>query len=311
MPDTASAHDLLAFDDVPCNLCGSREASVVFQRPYPRLETLKDDARMTTDVFGNYGRIVRCRGCGLVYTNPRPMSETICDSYAEMEDEDYCREQECRSINAHIAMRLIKRHAKGGKLLDIGCSTGFLLNAARLDFEPHGVEPSAWAAAHSVRRLGLNNVTHGFFRDGLFPPASFDVVTMCDVIEHLGDPKGDLTSIHKALKPGGILYLVTPNIRSLSARLLGGYWWGLRPAHIFYFSDETMRRMLDECGFDVVESRSFGRIFTLDYWLGRLRNYPRLISWLIDRGIAVLGVRDKIFYINTRDSMEIVARKRV
>jgi len=308
VPAPASTHDPLTFDEVPCNLCGGRDYRVIFERPYPRLDTLRDDARMTTDVFGNYGRIVRCRGCDLVFTTPRPKAETICGSYADMQDEDYCREQECRSMNAHLAMRLIRRHARaGGKLLDIGCSTGFLLNAARLDFEPHGVEPSAWAAAHSIDRLGLKDVTRGFFKDGMFPPETFDVVTMVDVIEHVGDPKSDLASIRTILKPGGALYLVTPNISSLSARLLGGYWWGLRPAHIYYFSERTLRRMLDETGFTVVETRSFGRIFTLDYWLGRLRNYPKPVSWLIERAIALFGVRDKIFYLNTRDSVELVA----
>ena len=307
--DTAPAAGSPDFELIACNLCGSRASRVLFERPYPRLETLKEDARMTTDVFGNYGRIVRCLGCNLVFINPRPRIAAICDSYAQMEDADYCREQECRSINAHIALRLIKRHATGGKLLDIGCSTGFLLNAARLDFDTHGVEPSSWAAAHTSRRLGLN-VTEGFFRDGMFPAQSFDVVTMCDVIEHVGDPKGDLAAIHKILKPGGVFYLVTPNIRSLSARLLGSYWWGLRPAHLTYFSDVTMRKMLTDAGFDVVEMRSFGRIFTLDYWLGRLRNYPRPVSWIVDKFIALFGVRDKIFYINTRDSMELVAVKK-
>ena len=172
------------------------------------------------------------------------------------------------------------------------------------------LEPSAWAAAHSVDRLGLNNVTHGFFKDGLFPPETFDVVTMVDVIEHLSDPKEDLASIRKVLKPGGALYLVTPNIDSLSARVLGGNWWGLRPAHIFYFSEQTLGRMLEEAGFTVVEARSFGRIFTLDYWLGRLRNYPKALTWIIDRAIGFFGVRDKVFYINTRDSVELIALRK-
>ncbi len=293
---------------VACNLCGREEGKVLFHRE-GTAEASGDFARITTDVYGGYGRIVRCRGCGLVYTDPRPDEGGVLAAYEKMEDGDYLAEQESRAINAHLSLHVIKRHIRTGRLLDVGCSTGLLLNAARGDFQVAGVEPSLWAAGIARERFGLDVKSVPLDKAGL-PEGSFDVVSMVDVIEHFSDPLAALTAAARLVRPGGLLYLVTPDIRSFSARLLRGWWWGLRPAHLYYFSRATMTAMLERAGFTVLESRSYGRIFTYGYWLSRLRNYPRLLHWMAETVIRALGIEDKPVYINTRDSMEICARRK-
>jgi 2-polyprenyl-3-methyl-5-hydroxy-6-metoxy-1,4-benzoquinol methylase len=132
-----------------------------------------------------------------------------------------------------MSLHTIKRHVSGGRLLDVGCATGYFLNAARLDFEVSGVEPSRWAVDYARTRLHLN-VTEGHLEAVDLPLEGFDVITMNDVIEHFSDPRAALERSAALLRPGGILYLVTPDIGSLSARVLRGRWWGLRPAHLYY-----------------------------------------------------------------------------
>lgn len=289
----------------PCNLCGSSDSSVLYS---PRGGRPDGAAKMTTDTYGVFDFVVRCRKCGLAFLDPVPPPSSAVAAYADMGDPEYLEQQECRSINAHLALQTIHRFVKKGRLLDIGCSAGFLLNAARFSFEVCGVEPSSWASALGREKFGLDIRTGTV--DALdLPKAHFDVVTMVDVIEHVADPSATLRRVHELLADGGVLYLVTPDLRSLSARILGRYWWGLRPAHLYYFDRRTMAALLKAAGFRVISEKSYGRIFTFGYWLSRLRTYPRVITAPLGALFRALGIEQKVLYLDTRDSMEICAEK--
>lgn len=299
----------IPLETVVCNLCGSAQSRVRFDSP--GAWTADDAAHFaaTTDKFGAYGTIRECAGCGLVYTNPRPTAEALLSGYAGNDDADYESERDSRSMNAHLSLAMIRRHAPGGKLLEIGCANGFFLNAARMSYETVGLEPSRAASDYARTRLRLD-VPAGTLEEARFPDASFDVVALIDVIEHLADPLAALRAIARVTKPGGIVYLVTPDIDSLSARVLRGRWWGLRPAHVYYFSTRTLSKMLAQAGFETVESRSYGRIFSWGYWLTRLSNYPAFVSAPIALVVRALGIEDKFLYIDTRDSVQMIARRR-
>lgn len=296
----------MALVHTPC-LCGADDGATLFHRPYS--EEPSADFLATTDRFGNYGRVVRCRSCGLVYTDPRPGDSFLLQGYADSADTQYAEEAANRSINAYLSLNTMRRFIKGGRLLDVGCAAGYFLNAARVDFEVTGVEPSLWAAAQARSRFKVE-VRDGTLQKQAFPAGSFDALTLIDVLEHLSDPASVLEEARRVLKPGGLLYLVTPDIESLSARLLRGYWWGLRPAHLYYFSRRTLASLLREKGFDIALSHSFGRIFSYGYWASRLSSYPALLRKPVETLVSLLGFEHKILYINTRDSMEVVAVRR-
>lgn len=291
---------------VDCLLCGAADDRTLYERPAPGPAFA---AEMTTDVYTNYGRVARCRRCGLVYRNPREADAGVLAAYAAMENTDYLAERECRGMNALISLKAIRRHVTGGRLLEVGCATGLFLNAARLDFDVCGVEPSAWAARIARDRFGIE-VHEGPFETFPASRGPFDAVAQIDVIEHVLDPRATLSRTASLLRPGGILYLVTPNIASLSAWALGSRWWGLRPAHLTYFSPLTLGRLLDETGFAVRQMRSYGRIFTYGYWLSRIRNYPWPVRRAVGGLVHGLGLEDKILYIDTRDSVEVIAARR-
>lgn len=296
-------------EDVPCPLCGSDRRTVRYDTPSPWEHWDAAHFAATTDRFGAYGTVVDCADCGLAYTSPRPGAADLLSGYADNKDEDYESERDSRCINAHMSLAVLRRHVPRGRLLEIGCASGFFLNAARTTYDVVGVEPSTWAREYARTTLRLE-VPAATLADARLEAGSFDVVVMLDVIEHVADPLGLLRAAGSALKPGGTLYLVTPDIESLSARLLGGRWWGLRPAHIAYFSRSTMGAMLAKAGFDVVEARSYGRIFSWGYWLSRLDNYPKIVGTLAGFVVAAFGIRDKFLYLDTRDSMQIIARRR-
>jgi 2-polyprenyl-3-methyl-5-hydroxy-6-metoxy-1,4-benzoquinol methylase len=306
MNETAYPH----LEVIPCNLCGGDEYRVLFNSPYRAdINALAADFVASTDRFDRYGQIVRCRRCGLVYTNPRPMMQDLLRGYEKTTDVEYTQEDSSRSINAHMNLRTIKKFVPRGRLLDVGCNTGYFLNAARLDFDAHGIEPSQWAVRYAVEHLKLN-VRQGSLEDAGLDEGSFDVVTLIDVLEHMTDPLGAVRRVASLLKPKGLAYFVTPDIKSLTSRLLRGRWWGLRPAHIHYYSHKTLAALLDKAGFDVLLAKSYGRIFTYGYWVSRLRNYPFLFRWPVETAVRALRLEDKLLYLDTRDTMEVCARKR-
>ncbi len=294
--------------EVPCALCGGSRTRVRFEALAGWPPARDGSYAATTDKFGAYGTIRQCLDCGLLYTSPRVNPQSLLAEYVEHRDEDYFLQCEARSMNAYLSLAVIRRHAQSGRLLEVGCSTGFFLNAARLNFEVEGVEPSKWARQYAQDQLKLK-IAAPTLDAARFPDGTFDVAVLNDVIEHVPDPAGLLREVARVTKPGGLLYIVTPDCESLSAKILGGRWWGLRPAHIYYFSRRTLAELAVKNGFEVLEAGSFGRIFSWGYWLSRLTNYPRPLYRAVELLIDALGIRDKFLYLDTRDSVQMVARK--
>lgn len=163
-----------------------------------------------------------------------------------------------RALGARHVEALARRARPPGRLLDVGCSAGFFLEAARYaGWTVQGVELSADAAALARERLGLD-VFVGELADAPLAPVSFDAVTLWDVVEHVRDPAAMLRDARTLLRPGGTLALSTPNIGGLFPRLsrpvavATGYWTHPEPpAHLFQFSQTTILRLLQATGFRV------------------------------------------------------------
>lgn len=203
--------------------------------------------------------IGRCVRCGLVYANPRAPRETILGRYSSdyfwkeylpalgVVDGDY----DLSRFDARYAPLLeLLGPASGRRLLEIGSGAGFFLKSAeRRGWSVTGVELSEEASRFARERLGLD-IRREPAEKLAVPAASFDAAVMFDTIEHLFDPRAVLTSIARALVPGGQLLVSTPNFLALGRRLLGPSWAVLSPLeHMFYFEEKTLMRLVQECGF--------------------------------------------------------------
>jgi len=290
--------------EVPCAACGATEVRVAFERSGEAAH--RETVLPTTDLFQGYGRIVACTGCGTLRRSPVPDWGELRAAYEASEDPHYLSEYPGRAAAARRVLRFLEGSAAPGRLLDVGCGVGVFLKEASLRWKVTGVELSRWAAGRAREQFGLE-VREGTVEEAAFPAGSFDAVTFLDVIEHLPDPRRALAEASRVLRPGGAVCVYTPDFGAPVARIMGGWWWGLRPAHLHYFSTATLTRLLGELGFDVKEVRHTGRTFTFGYWLSRLRGYAPGLVDALGAALRVTGLARLPLRLNTFDSIMILA----
>ena len=151
---------------------------------------------------------------------------------------------------------LPKLPKNGGALLDIGCgSGGFLMTALTCGWKATGVDFDH-KAVQICRSQGLD-VLHGGVELFEGQVGLFDVITCSHVIEHLPDPLGMLKACQNLLKPGGQLWLETPNIDSLGHREYRRNWRGLEPPrHLVIFNSKSLKGALNATGFVRISSKA-------------------------------------------------------
>lgn len=144
------------------------------------------------------------------------------------------------------------------RLLDIGSANGaFLLEMGAAGWQAQGLEPDA-EAVRVARKAGLS-VEQGLLTGTTFPEGAFDAVTMSHVIEHLHDPHKTLRLCRRILRPGGVLWIATPNLLGTAHAHFGPDWIGLDPPrHLILFSPEALKNAVRQAGFTVSDD-SFRR----------------------------------------------------
>lgn len=252
-----------------CNACGAHEPRERFER----------------DGF----HIVECRSCGLVYVGEDPAAidfDALYDEryYTGGQDgvfADYLGQAPARRAAARrrlFGLRRLKRH---GRLLDVGCAAGFFLVEAKAHFQVRGVELSAFSSRFAREQFGLDVVT-GTLHDAAFERASFDLVTLWDVIEHVPDPAAVLAEVGRVLAPDGRVVLTTGDIGSAYAQGCGVRWHLLTPPwHLYFFSRATLATLAARAGLRVVRVAARG-VAGDDAWS---RSRPGILwSHLLGRG---------------------------
>jgi len=284
---TAKAVESQSSTRAGCLLCeGSSESRLIFHTSRP---------------------IFQCGSCSLVYADPRnaPAGDYAENYYRDGVYADYLADRDAIQRNAPRVLEELERMVKGRRLLDVGCATGFFLEAARgRGWEVHGLETSEYASDYARRELGLEVATASI----VSPPEGlplFDVVTLWDTIEHLDRPDLALANIRRLLAPNGVFVFSTGDYASLLRRLAGKRWRLFAdPTHNFFFDEKTLRLMLKRAGFEVVRVTRRGKRVSLSLILHQsgLPLSARLKSWLLAQGW------NPSVYVNLRDVVTIFAR---
>jgi 2-polyprenyl-3-methyl-5-hydroxy-6-metoxy-1,4-benzoquinol methylase len=235
-------------------------------------------------------RLVQCKHCGLMYLNPQPTAHELGAYYPK----DYEAHVGTRkrslgwlrrldySYGIEKRYRAIMRYSAIGRMLDVGCGTGAFLDGMReRGWQVAGVEPSARAAAYAGEELGLE-IQNTTLEAAKLEPASLDLVTMWNVLEHLSDPQQCLNRIREALRPGGLLVFAVPNVESYDLMLFGQYWAGYDlPRHLFVFPPTTLERMVESAGLQVLDRRCiYGTYNAFAYSVRFMMNARITSTWL-------------------------------
>jgi SAM-dependent methyltransferase len=226
---------------------------------------------------------------------------------------DYVRDAPLHRANARRRLRLLAAGLpQHGRLLDVGSAAGFFVDEARrAGWAAYGIDVSAPMVEWAHSELGLT-LMHGSFARASISAATLDAITMWDYIEHSLDPRRDLKKARELLRPGGILALSTGDVGSLSARLTGHHWHLLTPEHHnFFFDVKTLRRLLEETGFVVLEMRHRADRYSIPHALHKLAALPLLGAL---RGVAQRLARSRLgaagLPINLYDVVTVVAERR-
>jgi len=187
--------------------------------------------------------------------------------------------------------------------LDIGCGNGRYLKL----MESKGIDRNAIMGLELGKNAVEKLVADGYqvFNQRVedcdeLAAESLDLVTLFHVIEHVENPKRVIKQIANWLKPGGVLALETPNLNSSDARWFKSTYWGGYhfPRHWTLFEQNSMKKLLSECGFEVISIKyqtghSFW-MYSIHHFL-RYReksSYPKLARWFD----PIIGLPMLIFF---------------
>lgn len=214
------------------------------------------------DLAGTYS-VVRCSGCGLLRTDPRPTADTIGYYYPE----DYGPYAGTRITNSGFktVVNAVKTFARSllrtrslslpplepGRMLEIGCASGaFLARMAGKGWQVEGIEFSP-AAAKNAQDAGFS-VHCGSLESAPDPAEQLDLVVGWMVLEHLHDPVLALDKLHRWTRKDGWLAISVPNAASFQLALFGPRWYPLHlPAHLYHFTPETLKALLNAAGWRI------------------------------------------------------------
>jgi len=208
-------------------------------------------------------RIAWCSVCGLGVTKDAPDEAELERLYRER----YTGNGSAAAVDLHARAPRTSRpariwHRVNGSLplsdldladpiLDVGCHTGETVLVLReRGLDAVGLEPNPQAAA-VARGHGLPVIEQSIENADL-PEAHFGTILLSQVLEHTRDPHLVLRTVRRALRPGGVLYVVVPNAASAWRRVFGRHWvhWHV-PFHLFHLTPISLRKVLAQCGLDV------------------------------------------------------------
>lgn len=222
---------------------------------------------------------VRCVECEQVFSNPQVREELVEDEYRSGSSNDIWvdvllseRQLELDRTKFSELLDELEPYRGDGRILDVGCSIGLFLHlAGERGWQTQGTEFSEKALRYAREEFGLD-VLDTPLKDSALEDESFDVVTLNSVIEHVNEPKRLFAEVRRLLKPGGALYVITPNVESLACRVLherAATFDGRN--HLVYFSSSTLSRMLESSG------------FVVDHCSTRVSSLQPILEWLAYR----------------------------
>jgi 2-polyprenyl-3-methyl-5-hydroxy-6-metoxy-1,4-benzoquinol methylase len=206
----------------------------------------------------------QCGSCGIILLDPRPVDDAIAQLYpANYEPYLFHKlnpvTRLARLIVQREKVRSLRRYCGPGSLVvDVGCGNGALLRSMARSTSHVRLLGWDYPGPHldELRRTGIAVIAAPI--DDLSAPADVDLFILNQVIEHLPRPDRILQLLASRLRPGGHIFIETPDTRGLDAKLFGKRYWGGYhiPRHMVLFTSTNLTLLAERCGLSVVETRS-------------------------------------------------------
>jgi len=273
----------------PSSLPPGGSAATAFAAPCPFCAAQDTLARgRTASEDGTVYPLRICGACGTVFLWPPPSEGQLQAAYAT----GYYGEGATKFggwierlrdfFGTRRARQLARPLAEDARILDVGCGDGRLLRSFQKvgRYELHGIELPGPAAERAGKIPGIH-LHRGTLGAVELPAASFDLITLVHVYEHLPVPRETLDRLVRLVKPGGRLFLAFPNISSWQARVFGPDWFHLDPPrHLNLVPPQAVIAHLESKGFHLesahdlcLEQNTYGWLQSALNRVDRRRNF--------------------------------------
>lgn len=266
--------------------------------------------------------VIYCPSCRTGFADPSPSDATLAAIYGTHYYDSWDLRDGGKATAAMKRATFRRRLAMcapwlkpGARVLDLGCATGyFLQEAVSAGYEPFGVDIVPDAIAQCETTFGTGRFFCGEFQDAQFaanPVGTFDAIFMSDYIEHVRQPAAVLELVFRRLAPGGIVVITTPDVSSLSRRIMGARWPHFKVEHLWYFSRQSLQHLLTDVGLQLMMHSAATKSLTLSYLAAQFRAYPHprltpLLNGLV--GLVPASLADARFRLLTGE-VTVVAKR--
>jgi 2-polyprenyl-3-methyl-5-hydroxy-6-metoxy-1,4-benzoquinol methylase len=291
---------MISLNNEPCCVCGSRVSTLVWETTYPE------------HAYPGSFCLRKCDTCALLFNSPRlddtELANLYGDNYYFFSRKDRDELLRCASM-IQRTISMLPEPPREKRLLDVGCGRGYLPAILRgMGWSASGVEISSGASDYARSTFGIEVFTgtiEQFANSASF--RTYPVLTAIDVIEHVPDPRRFVESLAKCTEVGGHILIDTPNAASANIDVEKIEWKGFNPFHIYLFTIASLGRLVDQCGFEVVRSFSYGNTPSTGHLslASRVRQMVRSAPFLAP--IVRAGLRSRNLFARAQDTQKALA----
>jgi 2-polyprenyl-3-methyl-5-hydroxy-6-metoxy-1,4-benzoquinol methylase len=200
--------------------------------------------------------LVKCDSCSFVFSQQIPTNQELIEYYSGYGRNDYLSPLTIKRYNELLDK--FETYRNTNNLLDVGCGIGYFLEEAKKrGWNVYGTEYTD-EAVKICKAKGIS-IEQGILNTANYKEIEFDVITSFEVIEHINNPKEEISNFHTLLRQGGLVYVTTPNFNSLLRyRLKADYNVICYPEHLSYYTPKTISKLFTGQGFKTQKIQTTG-----------------------------------------------------